>query len=145
MAKWHCGMWRPRCPKTARSNQSASKITASSVVYYVSVEFDEFVLKNDPIRRPKFGTSKKMLYLCREWLKDGSFRKWRGRLAQTHSPTLPYNQPFQIQGQDLRNQRRTKQLSSFQFNQEITTIVNTFSELTQRCQPLKSFFFAKLQ
>ena len=64
MALWHCGMWRPRCPKTARSNQSASKITASSVVYYVSVEFDEFVLKIDPIRRPKFGTSKKMLYLC---------------------------------------------------------------------------------
>ena len=59
----HCDIVPP-CPKARKSNLGEPIFTASWPRYYGSFQFSDFVLKIDPIRRPKFGTSKKMLYLC---------------------------------------------------------------------------------
>ena len=42
-------------------------------------QFDDFVLKIAPNRRPKFGSARKMLYLCIVNQKTGAHSKWETR------------------------------------------------------------------
>ena len=64
VAKWQCGDMCPSIPKSRKSNLRGQKITDSSIVYYGSLKLGDFVLKIAPNRRRKFGTWRKMLYLC---------------------------------------------------------------------------------
>ena len=59
----HCDIVPP-CPKSAKSNLRGPKISDSSIVYYGSFKLGDFVLKIASIGDRKFGSARKMLYLC---------------------------------------------------------------------------------
>ena len=64
MGRWDDGTRDAPYPLATKSNTRGSKITDSRARNYGSFKFVKFVLKIAPNWRSKFGTARKMLYLC---------------------------------------------------------------------------------
>ena len=80
-------MWQPKtmspCPLSTKSNTRWSKITARRSRCYGSLKLGDFVLKIAPNRGSKFGSARKMLYLCivNRWRSESHQACLNGRVA----------------------------------------------------------------